>query len=833
MNLAQHDQTLHPSGDRELGSRAEGSSKPNKTEFVRRRSKDRGDLQSNQIKGRRASVVLMALIAIWILALRRWEYESPWIMVLESVLGGSLLAVAVWIRKKLASRYSQGEWCRSASLDTKQSTDSHWQWYRKGVTALVTFAVVMPWVVDPVARGLGYGNGIEIVMLSSLLWGAVACSLMATTTRMLGLSVVCSGFLTLFTTFISDDLTTTWFAYAWGAVCLWWLVSNHWEKVEQSAAYDIQFGWGQRLAFLSLGCIAFGTGAILIADRIPVLRKLRAEVMPTSGGTSGKDSSAQRGIGNGDQLVAARSRPSSFGAVDTDLFLDSDKPSLFDLFSDEFGDVKKKDRVEQTQALNPNEIQDQEGNVSEANQSPKGGEFSIERKVPDQRSKTEDIASNAVMFWQGAANSHLAVERLDRFDGEVWQSSLSTERNGVRVEPKEVEIDGQLWFAPGTKRMESSISPFVGAVPEAIRFTRYGSPVIPTRSGTQLWCIDDITRADFFHYGMDDCLSMPGREHVPDYTIVRLIHSWIDLERVEDLLENCAPGRSHTYLPVECKSTIHRLAHRYAGRNPRGWNQVQGVVQGVRENFRLGTETEKGSVSDISSSALDRFLKNGHGPSYLFPTATALMLEHLGYETRLVTGFYARSKNVFGAEKDIAILPNDVHVWLEIHAGHGYWIPLEPTPGYHEPSYTASLRYRLYQARWWILYGLLATGLLGSLIYVSRSMVFEAAILVLSPFLPLLRDRARIEWTAWLLDTRAWLAGHPRRHGTVPKAHFRELSSMREGLGSALTQFFRASDRICFGGASTMDRYERQALQTLWTRLTTRRIQTAFRKTIG
>lgn len=813
MNLVQHD---HPSQEH-----------PSRVQYVRRRPKDRNEAQAIQVKGRRPSVVLMASIAILILALRRSEYESPWIMVLESVLGGSLLGAALWTQQRFVKRESSGFVVTERRTAATPSGS-----YGKGTALLVAAAIAMPWVVDPFARGLGYGNGFEIVMLSSLLWGAVACSLLARTTRTLGLSVICSGFLTLFTTFISDSLSTTWFAYAWGAVCLWWLVSNHWEKVEQNAAYDIQSGWGQRLAFLSVGCIAFGAGAFLVADRIPVLRKLRAEIMPTSGGTSGKDSSAQRGVGNGDQLVAARSRPSSFGAVDTDLFLDSDKPSLFDLFSDEFGEVKKKDRVEQTQALNPKEIQDQEGNVSEANQSPKGGEFSIERNVPDQRPRTDDIASSALMFWQGAVNSHLAVERLDRFDGEVWRSSLQSERKGVRVEPKEVEIDGQLWFAPGTKRMGSSISPFVGAVSESIKFTRYSSPVIPTRSGTQLWCIDDITRGDFFDYGMDDCLSMPGRQHVPDYTVVRLIHSWIDMERVEDLLENCAPGRSHAYVPEECQSTIHRLAHRYAARNPRGWSQVQGVVQGVRENFRLEIGTEE-RTNNGSSSALDRFLKSGHGPSYLFATATALMLEHLGYETRLVTGFYARSKNVFGPERDIAILPSDVHVWLEIHAGHDYWIPLEPTPGYHEPSFTASLRYRLYQARWWIVWGLLASGVVGALVYGLRSVLFEAAILVFSPVLLLLRDRARIEWMAWLLDTRASLAGHPRRVGTVPKAHFRALSSMREDLGGALHQFFRASDRICFGGASTMDRDERRALQTLWTRLTTRRIQTAFRQTIG
>ncbi len=810
MNPAQLNKPLHPTSPQEKLANAIVPAEPTKQRYVRRRQDDRQASQLNQVKSRQPSVVVMASIAILILGLRRSEYESPWVMVVETLLCGCLLGIAVGLQRRVTTEIAS--------------------WRPKGVAFLVALSVAMPWIVDNVARRIGFGNGFEIVMLGSLLWGAVAGSLLAKTTRTLGLSVICSGFLTLFTTFISDDLTTTWFAYAWGAVCLWWLVSNHWEKVEQNKAYDVQTGWGQRLAFLMVGCVAFAAGTLLVADRIPVLRKLQTEIMPTSGGTTGKDSSAQRGVGNGDQLIAARSKPSSFGAVDSDMFLDSEKPSLFDLFSDEFGDVKKKDRVEQTQALNPKEVQDQEGEVAEANQSPKGGEFSIERKVPEKRSKVNDIASDALMFWQGAANSHLAVERFDRFDGEVWSSSLQSSDTKTRVEPKEVELDGQLWFAPGSKSMTSSISPYVGAVAEAIKFTRYGSPVIPTRVGTQLWCIDDISRGDFFDYGMDDSLSMPGRQHVPDYTVVRLIHSWIDMERVEDLLENCAPGRSHAYVPQECQSTIHRLAHSYAGKEPRGWSQVQSVVQNVRNNFQLETIATGESNAYEKATSLERFFYEGRGPSYLFATATALMLEHLGYETRLVTGFYARSKNIFGAERDIAIFPSDVHVWLEIHAGHDYWIPLEPTPGFYEPSYTASLRYQVYQARWWILYGVIATGGFAASVYALRRVLFDLFALLVSPLLLLAKDRTRVEWLAWLLDTRAWLAGYPRRHGTVPKAHFQSLGAMREDLSAELVKFFHASDRLCFGGATALARDERKALLAIWTQLTTKRIQAGFRQ---
>lgn len=126
--------------------------------------------------------------------------------------------------------------------------------------------------------------------------GGVSAAWVGNRSRTIGLSVVCSGFLTLFTTFISDSTLATVFAYAWGAICLWWLVANHWEQVESCVAIQVKPAKGQRLIVIVLGCIAILSTTLLVSNRVPVLRRLQAELMPTSGGTGDKDSAARSGV---------------------------------------------------------------------------------------------------------------------------------------------------------------------------------------------------------------------------------------------------------------------------------------------------------------------------------------------------------------------------------------------------------------------------------------------------------------------------------------------------------------------------------------------------------
>jgi len=790
---------------------------PKAEKLVRRRPLDSWLRDAKELERRRLGTSGMAIVAVLLLAHGRLRYDSLVVIALESIGSVFLLLLA-----RRFARFSQSK--RLLGSPALQApTASYW-------SVLCMFAAVaMPWITNPFAKQFGNGNAMEIVMLTSLGWGSLAIALLSFQLRTLSLSVVCSGFLTLFATFISDSPIALWFSLVWGILCMWWLVNNYWAQVETAAAVGIQPARFQRIVFTLFGCVVFLVGASIVAGRLPVVRKLNTEFMQTSGGTSGKDSAARSGVGNGDALIAAKKHATSFGAVETDVFLDSEKPSLFDVFSDEFGEPKKKSqRVERAQALSPQSMKSEGGKFTEGNRSSSGSEFSIERELPDERKPVDDLVAESLMFWQGESGAHLAAQRFSHFDGSNWANShVNSHASVSSVRATECTVIGkQSWFGLSGTSVQNSISPFVDSLPEAIKFTRYRSPTVPSRLGMQLWCIDQIDRQDFFEISSDDCLQMPDREHVPDYTVVRMINSRIDLERLEDLVRNCSPGKSHQELTDNCRLELNRLAHDMVGKLPRGWQQVQSILSGLRTQFTLDPE-RKSSLSDATadseSFALHHFLQHRRGPDYLFATAAALMLDHLGYRTRFVAGFYANPKNYVAREGEIAILPSDAHAWLEIDVGHGYWIPLEPSPGYRTPQYSASIWYRMKQHRFAISMWTIAIAASAFCGYLLRRLLVEWASWFAFPATYLLSDRLRIAWLTWLLELRFRLAGIPRAKGTLLREHLRRFRTiLPSDLGRQVQVYLESADRLWFGGTSRLSQADQAAIAQVWQGLTTK-----------
>jgi len=796
---------------------------PRAEKLVRRRAIDSIVRDAKELERRRIGTIGMAIVAILLLSHRRLNHDSLVVLAIETISSMFFLL--------LASRTARRAISKRLAKDAEAFqgvTSSSWS------VLYVTASVAMPWITNPLAKQFGNGNGLEIVMLTSLGWGSLAIALLSFQFRSLSLSVVCSGFLTLFATFISDSSIALWFALVWGILCLWWLVNNYWAQVETAAAVGVQPARFQRIVFTLFGCAVFLVGASFVAGRIPVVMKLQAELMPTSGGTTGKDSAARRGVGNGDALIAAKKHATSFGSVETDVFLDSEQPSLFDVFSDEFGEPKKKlERIERAQALSPKNLKNEDGSFTEANRAASSSEFNIERELPEERKPVDDLVSESLMFWHGESGTHLAAQRFAHFDGAVWSNAeVNTHASARAIEC--TIIDQQSWFGPSGTSVQNSISPFVDSLPEAIKFTRYRSPTIPTRQGVQLWCIDKVDRQDFFVISLDECLQMPDREHVPDYTVVRMINSRIDLERLEDLVRNCSPGKSHKELTDDCRLELNRLAHDYAGNLPRGWQQVQSIISGLRTQFVLDRVREfalSDPMGDSESWALNQFLLHRRGPDYLFATAAALMLDHLGYRTRFVAGFYANPKHYVAREGEISILPSDAHAWLEIDVGHGYWIPLEPSPGYLAPQYTASIWYRMKQHRLAIAMWTLTVSATTLCIYLLRGLLIEWVSWVAFPALFLLNDRLRITWLTWLLDVRCQLAGVPRTKGTVLREHLNRFrTDLPSDLGQQVHLYLESADRMWFGGVSSLSKCDQAAIAQVWQGLTTRTLRRGNRQ---
>lgn len=789
--------------------------------LVRKVGNSIGPRDIKELERRRFGACGMAIVAILLLLHIRQNYDSLLVIALETICSVFLLFLAGYLAKRPADKPLHA-W--PADRMSKWGTSS----------LLCTIGVVsIPWIVNPIAKQFGRGNGLEIVMLASLGWGSLSIALFARQMRTMSLSVVCSGFLTLFATFISDSSMALWFSLIWGVTCLWWLVNNYWIQVETTAAVGVQPARVQRFAFTFFGCLVFFLGTLLVAGRFPIISKLQQEWMPTSGGTSGKDSAARSGVGNGDALIAAKKHATSFGAVETEMFLDSEETGLFDVFSEEFGQPMFRKRHESAQSLSPEDVKSEEGKFTEGNRSSSGSEFSIDRELPAERKPVDDLVADSLMFWHGESGAHLAAQRFIHFDGIVWANPQLSDSELERSIECTV-IGKQSWFGPSGTSVQNSISPFVGTLPEAMKFTRYRSATIPTRQGMQLWCIDQIDRQDFFAISQDDCLQMPDRDHVPDYTVVRMVNSQVDLERLESLVRHCSPGKSHKVLRDDCRDELNRLAHDFAGDLPRGWQQVQSIISGLRNQFTLDRTVQyslSDPVEDSDARVLSQFVKQRRGPDYLFATTAALMLDHFGYRTRFVAGFYANPQHYLSREGEIAIMPSDAHAWLEIDVGHGYWIPLEPSPGYLEPQYAVSLFYRLNQNRWLIAKSVMGICVFALCIFLLRRVLFESFSWIALPGIFLLNDRLRVTWLRWLLDVRCKLAGIPRTKGTVLRKHLHDLQNcLPKDLSHQVQLYLESADRICFGGAAQLSKSDQEAIVRVWRGVTTRALQQGNRK---
>lgn len=269
------------------------------------------------------------------------------------------------------------------------------------------------------------------------------------------------------------------------------------------------------------------------------------------------------------------------------------------------------------------------------------------------------------------------------------------------------------------------------------------------------------------------------------------------------------------------------MAHRFARKHERGLDQVLAVIDELRNRYTLERKAANSVEGDgKDTTPIEQFLERRAGPSYLFATAGALMLEHLGYQTRLVTGFYANPLHYVSGESEIAVLPSDAHVWLEINAGHGYWIPLEPTPGFDKPRYSASLWYRLNKAKAaiavWCAIGLVFT--LGT--YSLRRWLFEIACRIAWPFISLLDDRRQIASLTRVLDQRLRFAGTPRQAGTIQRTFFlNPIRTLPQDQAAQMHRFFNESDRLCFGGAKRISADGRAAIRSLWNALTVNSIR--------
>ncbi|KLU06688.1 putative transglutaminase-like enzyme [Rhodopirellula islandica] len=644
-----------------------------------------------------------------------------------------------------------------------------------------TLLAITPLLFATLARTFGSPIAFEMSALSAFGSVSLAVAIAATTDRTRSMSLVASGFLVLFATSISEHPHAVWLAVAWMSVCVWHLVANHWEKLDVCLPDSVRPAVGVRPASVLVAVALCVAGGLVVRDRVGPANRMTNGVMPTSGGSKWSDPAARSGIGTGDAAIAAKDHAESFGAVESEIFLESTESSLFDMVNEMIGEPKQKMKWDRRQAMGSENLIPMH---DQAAKSEKGGaSFSTDRMPPKKHHHIEDAKENAVIQWDGPTGIRLAMERFDTFDGVDWTNSADHFNNQLSRQ----EIDQHVWFFdPHMKSRAFSNSDLVSV--NLLKVLRLDSTRFPSPMMTAGLHIKDINRQDFFGITNDGSLFMPERDKIPPLTVVNLASIQVMEDELWERLPRCVTE-------VEGHPTLDPAS------TPHPYEQLQAIVHRLRTEFTFDRNT-----ASLTDNPVEEFLESRRGGDHLFATAAALQAREIGLQSRLVTGFYVRPDSYDFTAGHANITPEDVHVWVEIQLDDGRWFELEPTPGYQPPIYTPSLwlSTKRFAAAHWI-HGCLLIAI-GAVIFLTRLIWIEWLLATIWSLSLLLPSKHQLRIAMRIVETRARLIGKARPTGKPQRDWLESLVARDVGLHDHVQQFCDVADQAVFGAPTPIDR---------------------------
>lgn len=559
---------------------------------------------------------------------------------------------------------------------------------------------------------------------------------------------------------------------AYGGLCVAWLATRHWRGVTTAtrnggaARYPLAPVLG--LMLLLAGVTAASTR---LAQGMP---EIWGEWMPSSGGSRWLNPDALLGVGDGDWVVSGPNAKST-GSIDSDYFLESDLPTLYDVMMETYGeprlpkDVLRAIFVEQEQMLS------RQGHKA-PDMGTAGREFSLYRKERTQRQAAAE-AADALLYVEGRVPLHLAMTVYERFDGVAWQEPR--ERNDIcRLEAHEPDVSW-LWLP---RRENEEI--FGGTRRHQLRFGRFTSDRLPLPNHMQRfrfgrkdsdnvkrWALDILTWA---HDGI-----LRARQCLPSGTYVEVSSHAVDqavLLRSSHLVGEGVAGDPCLSLPDHLRRSTEALAARFAD-HPRGWEQVEAVLNHLRTHYAHDRDA---TIPPTCTDPIHHFLHHAQGgPSYQFATAATLALRSLGYPTRVVSGFYVDPADYVARAGNTPIRADDAHFWIEVRTARGAWITFDPTPGYptewYEPTWMQRVQ-RVAASLGQLLAANPVVSVIGLVLSIGlwwrRLWLRERLLTLWCLWWPMMSPHRRLADTLRLLDLRSGLYGTERPPAKTPLAWY-------------------------------------------------------------
>ncbi len=625
--------------------------------------------------------------------------------------------------------------------------------------------VALPFVVEAgrLAR-VGRAEPLEVVMISALRNLGLGLAVLSRRPAFARLAALVSLFLVLVASSQAEGTALLWALGTYAAVGCLWLVLASWGGLRLPTSND------RRRFPIATPALALGFVALVVA--VAAVGPTRAAtalagLMPSSGGTVWDNPDARGGVNDGEDEVKGSEKPQSVGFTDSDVYLDSDRPSLYDAFNDLYGEPIKPMQRDRMVALNNDNVVEQRERPAENLRA--GRQFSVVRRGNDRPGRRPtDREAKALLYVKGPTPLHLGLAAYDRFDGREWDEEPPCGRDCPLV----LESEGAPWF-----RLDSPIPPlFTGTVAHQIKVGALDSGPLPLPSHVSRFRIGQVNRRDFFGWSHEGMVRMVGRT-VPSSTVIESEARTPDPGRLRDLSFPTIPYAAARLLDVAdgrgIAPEVAALARKWSEGIPRGWGQVEAVVAGLRRH----AEHDRGVVvpPECDDVVAHFLLRSRRGPDYQFATSAAVLLRSLDYPTRLVSGFYADPRRYDPRTRHTPVTRDDVHVWAEVRLPNGTWVAVEPTPGYElmgpSPSWSESILAAIAHAWRWArshaaFLGLVVVGLAALARF--RRDVADALLTLAWMARPLPDPRLYAIEALRLVERRSRWAGHPRPSGRTP-----------------------------------------------------------------
>jgi len=654
-----------------------------------------------------------------------------------------------------------------------------------GLSALLVGVEGLRWVLQP--------EGLPLELQLFAAWRGVGVVLAAFVNRPLLLRIAgaVSASWVLFASCLVEGPLMFGVLVCYAILGSLWLSTLYWSLVQR----DLVSGSSSRLRVPVVAVVwcALVLVVILLGAGPQRSAMLLAELLPTSGGTDQFDPRSRGGINDGDDVVAARDQARSAGAVDSNIFFDSEERSFYDAAQDIYGEPRKPREYTQAIAIEAERMR-HDHNLAEQQQARR--EFSLTRRDSKRPRRPEDRFSDALLHVEGPAPLHVRMFAYDTCDGVTLRES-----DPPAGRPELTRRWG------GWLQIEKIDRPqiFGGSVRHTFRIVNLEARQLPMPTHVDRFLLGKVDQARFFGWTHPGILGLVDGK-IPRNTVLHTRCRTVDDHLLRDwnfpaVTRYAMPHYREVPSTLREDPRIEEMARRIVGDRPRGWSQIRAVEEYLRNHY---VHVREAKVPEDRDDPVPWFLFDSQtGPDYLFAAAACVLLRQLDYPARVASGFYVDPANYNPESGQMSVYPDDIHFWAEVLLPGDEWLVVEPTPGYEKMPASPHLIGRLFQlagaiGQWLVNHWAIVLGVIG----VAMAMVWQRRRILAGLYWLRWRLTYRGSWrqrvlsTLRLLEAWAGLEGQKRPVGWTPQRWYEK--QLRSRAPAAAT-FFHLTSLAAYG----------------------------------